>query len=159
MQGFGIDVKDANHYGDESDPRICGHEMTGGAEDGGRTAMEKLLQKCPDVNVMYTINEPAAAGGYEAIKAAGKEGKVLVVSIDGGCPGVKNVRPASSARPRSSIRSRWPSMALEAIVSGKLPEGDPASGLLRYRRTLITDKPVNGVPSIDTAEGLKLCWG
>ena len=25
--------------------------------------------------------------------------------------------------------------------------------------TLITDKPVEGVPSIDSAEGLKLCWG
>jgi fructose transport system substrate-binding protein len=25
--------------------------------------------------------------------------------------------------------------------------------------TLITGKPVDGVPSIDTAEGLSLCWG
>src|SRR5688572_33140202 len=65
MEGFGIDVKDANKYGDEDDPRICGHEMTGGAEDGGRTAMETLLQKCPDINVVYTINEPAAAGRSE----------------------------------------------------------------------------------------------
>ena len=35
--------------------------------------MENLLQKCPDVNVVYTINEPAAAGAYEALKAAGKD--------------------------------------------------------------------------------------
>src|SRR5262249_52526996 len=63
MQGFGIDIKDPKRYGDEDDARICGHEVTGGAEDGGRTAMETLLQKCPDVNVVYSINEPAAAGG------------------------------------------------------------------------------------------------
>ena len=41
--------------------------------------MENLLQKDPDINVVYTINEPAAAGAYEALKAAGKdEGSVLI---------------------------------------------------------------------------------
>src|SRR5690606_21571130 len=92
MQGFGIAIGDPKRYGDEDDPRICGHEMTGGAEDGGRTAMETLLPKCPDINVIYPTNEPAAAGEWEALKAVGKDdGSVLVVSIDGGCPGGKNV--------------------------------------------------------------------
>ena len=40
-----------------------------GDQDKGRTAMENALQKCPDVNVVYTINEPAAAGAWEALKA------------------------------------------------------------------------------------------
>ena len=62
MKGFGIDIKDHQEYGDENDPRICGHDVTGGDEDGGRKAMENLLQKCPEINVVYTINEPAAAG-------------------------------------------------------------------------------------------------
>ena len=54
--------------------------------------METLLQKDPDINLVYTINEPAAAGAYAALKAAGKgDGSVLIVSVDGGCPGVKNV--------------------------------------------------------------------
>ncbi|HEY2112772.1 MAG TPA: substrate-binding domain-containing protein [Dongiaceae bacterium] len=92
LQGFGIDIKDPKHIGDESDPRIVGHDVTGGAEEGGRTAMENLLQKDPDINVVYTINEPAAAGAYEALKAAGKEKDVLLVYVDGGCPGVKNVK-------------------------------------------------------------------
>ena len=77
--------------GDEDDPRIVGHDVTNGNEEGGRTAMENLLQKDPDINVVYTINEPAAAGAYEALKAVGKEKDVLIVSVDGGCPGVKNV--------------------------------------------------------------------
>ena len=77
--------------GDEDDPRIVGHDVTAGNEEGGRKAMENLLQKDPDVNVVYTINEPAAAGAYEALKAVGREKDVLVVSVDGGCPGVKNV--------------------------------------------------------------------
>ncbi len=47
--------------------------MTNGNEEGGRKAMENLLQKDPDINVVYTINEPAAVGAYEALKAVGKE--------------------------------------------------------------------------------------
>src|SRR4051812_13198281 len=46
MQGFGIDVKDPNHYGDENDPRICDHEVGEGDQAKGRTAMENALQKC-----------------------------------------------------------------------------------------------------------------
>src|SRR5439155_3069559 len=92
LKGFGINTGNVNRIGDEKDPRIVGHDVTKGAEEGGRTAMENLLQKDPSINVVYTINEPAAAGAYEALKAAGKEKDVLVVSVDGGCPGVKNVK-------------------------------------------------------------------
>jgi len=164
MQGFGIDVKDPNRYGDEDDPRICGHEMTGGAEDGGRTAMETLLQKCPDINVVYTINEPAAAGAFEALKAAGKDdGSVLVVSIDGGCPGVENVKAGVIGATSQQYPLKMASMAMEAIAkfaqSGEKPVVDSELGFLDTGATLITDKPVEGVDSIDTAQGLELCWG
>ena len=73
MKGFGIDIMDPKRYGEETDPRIVGHQWGKGAEEGGRTGMENLLQKDPDINVVYTINEPTAAGAYEALKAAGKE--------------------------------------------------------------------------------------
>jgi len=164
MKGFGIDIKDPKRYGDEEDARICGHEMSGGNEDGGRTAMEKLLQKCPDVNVMYTINEPAAAGGWEALKAAGKDdGSVLVVSIDGGCPGVKNVQAGIIGATSQQYPHKMAAMALQAIAdfakSGKKPEKTPGLDFYDTGATLITDKPVSGVQSIDTKEGLKLCWG
>ena len=92
LTGFGIDLKDKTRIGDESDPRIVGHAVTDGEEDGGRTAMENLLQKDPAINLVYTINEPAAAGAYEALKAAGKEKDVTIVSVDGGCPGVEAVK-------------------------------------------------------------------
>ena len=73
MKGFGIDVKDVNVIGDEDDPRIVGHDYTNGDPEGGRKAMENLLQINPNINVIHTINEPAAAGAYEALKAVGKE--------------------------------------------------------------------------------------
>src|SRR4051794_38070702 len=103
LTGMGIDTKDKKKNGDEDktgkytggkggDYEIVGNQASQGAEDGGRTAMETLLSKNPNVNVVYTINEPAAAGAYEALKAAGKDKGVLVVSIDGGCTGVNNVK-------------------------------------------------------------------
>ncbi|AKR56609.1 sugar ABC transporter [Youhaiella tibetensis] len=164
MQGFGIDVKDPNKYGDEDDPRICGHEMTGGAEDGGRTAMETLLQKCPDTNVVYTINEPAAAGAYQALKAVGKDdGSVLVVSIDGGCPGVANVKAGVIGATSQQYPLKMASLAMEAIqkfaATGEKPTVDSKLGFLDTGATLITDKPVAGVDSITSEEGAKLCWG
>jgi fructose transport system substrate-binding protein len=160
MQGFGIDVKDPNKYGDEDDKRICTHQISEGDQAKGRTAMENALQICPDVNVVYTINEPAAAGAWEALKGAGKaDGSVLIVSIDGGCPGVKNVEAGVIGATSQQYPHKMAAMALDAIVSGKLPDIDPKVGFFDTGATLITAKPVNGVPSISVQEGLDLCWG
>ncbi len=163
MQGFGIASRTRRNTA-TGRRRICGHEMTGGAEDGGRTAMETLLQKCPDVNIMYTINEPAAAGGYQALKAAGKDdGSVLIVSIDGGCPGVKNVEAGIIGATSQQYPLKMAAMAMEAIEkfakSGEKPKPTEGQQFTDTGATLVTDKPVEGVPSIDSKEGLKLCWG
>ena len=162
MEGFGIDVKDPNRYGDEDDPRICGHEVTGGAEEGGVTAMETLLQRCPDINVVYAINEPAAAGGYQALQSAGKD-DVLIVAVDGGCPGVQNVKEGIIGATSQQYPLDMASLAMEAIAKfaadGTKPEVDPELGFYDTGARLVTDAPVEGVESIDTTEGAELCWG
>ena len=91
LQGFGIDLGDPSKWGDEDDARIVGNDVTAGNEEGGRKAMENLLAVDPTINVVYTINEPAAAGAYEALRSIGREKDVLIVSVDGGCPGVQNI--------------------------------------------------------------------
>ncbi len=164
MDGFGIDMKDPRRYGDEDDARICGHEMTGGAEEGGRTAMETLLQKCPDINVVYTINEPAAAGAWEALKAVGKDnGSVLVVSIDGGCPGVRNVADGVIGATSMQFLKNMGSIGVEALAeyidTGVKPAPTPGLEFFDTGVKLVTDKPAAGVESIDTTQGLELCWG
>ena len=163
MKGFGIDIKDPKKIGDESDPRIVGHDVTSGAEEGGRTAMENLLQKDPSINVVYTINEPAAAGAHEALKAAGKDKDVLVVSVDGGCPGVKNVAEGVIGATSQQYPLLMASLGIEAIKafadSGKKPEPSPGLNFYNTGVTLITDKPAAGIESIDTKAGLAKCWG
>ena len=163
MVGFGIDPKDKSKWGDESDPRIAGHDVTGGAEDGGRTAMENLLQKDPSINLVYTINEPAAAGAYEALKAAGKEKEVTIVSVDGGCPGVKNVKDGVIGATSQQYPLLMAADGIEAIKTfvetGKRPEKSKGLDFHNTGVNLVTDHPVNGVPSISVKEGLAKCWG
>jgi fructose transport system substrate-binding protein len=163
LQGFGIDLGDPNRWGDETDPRIVGHDVSNGAEEGGRTGMESLLAIDPMINVVYTINEPAAAGAYEALKAIGRENDVLIVSVDGGCPGVTNVAEGVIGATAQQYPLDMASLGVEAIVSyaadGSLPENTPGLDFFNTGVSLITDSAVDGVPSISSAEGLELCWG
>ena len=163
MMGFGIDVKNADVIGDEDDPRIVGHDVTNGNEEGGRTAMENLLQKDPGINVVHTINEPAAAGAYEALKAVGMEGNVLIVSVDGGCPGVKNVQEGVIGATSQQYPLLMASLGIEAIAAwakdGTKPQPTEGKDFFDTGVSLVTDKPAEGVPSISVQEGLDKCWG
>ena len=163
MQGFGIDVKDVSRIGDEDDPRIAGQDITNGNEEGGRTAMENLLQKEPGINVVHTINEPAAAGAYEALKSVGMEGNVLIVSVDGGCPGVKNVEAGVIGATSQQYPLMMAALGIEAIKkfadSGEKPKPTEGKDFFDTGVSLVTDKPVDGVESIDVKTGLDKCWG
>ncbi|MDS7595743.1 sugar ABC transporter substrate-binding protein [Agrobacterium tumefaciens] len=163
MKGFGIDVKDINKIGDEDDARIVGHDVTNGNEEGGRAAMENLLQKDPNVNVVHTINEPAAAGAYEALKAVGREKDVLIVSVDGGCPGVKNVAEGVIGATSQQYPLLMASLGVEAVKkfadTGEKPKPTEGKNFFDTGVTLVTDKPVSGLDSIDTKQGLAKCWG
>jgi len=163
LQGFGIDLGDPNKWGDETDPRIVGNEVTAGNEEGGRKAMENLLTKDPAINVVYTINEPAAAGAYEALKAVGREGDVLIVSVDGGCPGVADVKDGVIGATSQQYPLLMASLGIEAIAAwakdGTKPENTEGLDFFNTGVNLVTDQPAEGVDSIDTAEGTDKCWG
>ena len=73
------------HYAQSDSPQIVGSDVTQGSTEGGRKAMENILQKADQINIVYAINEPAAYGGMAALKAAGKDKGVIIVAIDGGC--------------------------------------------------------------------------
>ena len=163
LEGFGIEVGNPNRIGDENDDRIVGHDVTDGAEEGGRTAMENLLQKDDSINLVYTINEPAAAGAYEALKAAGKDKDVTIVSIDGGCPGVENVEKGVIGATSMQYPLKMATMGVEAVATfaetGEKPQASGGQGFINTGVDLITDDPVEGVESKDTAYGKENCWG
>jgi fructose transport system substrate-binding protein len=157
LTGFGIPVKDPKKYAMSDNPQIVGSDVTAGSTDGGRKAMEKILQKADQIDVVYAINEPAADGGYAALKAAGKDKGVLVVAVDGGCPGVKMIKDgvigATSQQYPLLMAADGVEAVAEYIKTGKKPSS------MDTGEKLITDHPVPGVSSITTDEGMKLCWG
>ncbi|CAM5578283.1 sugar ABC transporter substrate-binding protein [Streptomyces narbonensis] len=149
LKGFGVA---------EGDPSIVCMQDTGGDQAKGQTAMENCLQKSPDINVVYTINEPAALGAYTALKAKGLEKKVLVVSVDGGCTGTKAVKEGKIAATSQQYPLEMASQGVKA-VSDYAKDGKKASGYTDTGVTLITDAAKPGVDAEDTAYGLEKCWG
>ena len=157
LTGFGIKVKDPKHFATSDSPQIVGSDLSDGATEGGRKAMENILQKADKIDLVYAINEPAAYGGYAALKAAGKEKGVTVVAVDGGCQGVKWVKEgiigATSQQYPLLMAADGVQAVADYIKTGKKPTS------IDTGEKLVTDHPVPGVPSISVEEGLKLCWG
>ncbi len=149
LKGFGIK---------EGDPAIVGKQNTHGALDEGQTAMENLLTAHPDINVVYTINEPAAEGAYAAIKKAGKQKDIVLTSIDGGRLGVQYVKDGRIAATvmqfPKAMATRGVDYVIDFAKTGKKP-----SGFINTGATLITDKPFSDLPSKDTKFGIENCWG
>jgi fructose transport system substrate-binding protein len=157
LTGFGIPVKDPKHFSQSDSPQIIGSDVTEGAVEGGRKAMENIIQKAADINLVYAANELSADGGYFALKAAGKQTGVLIVDIDGGCHGVKMVKQGIVGADAQQYPLLMASDGVEAIAeylkSGKKPVSIDSG------ETLITDHPVPGIPSITADAAAKLCWG
>jgi fructose transport system substrate-binding protein len=170
LTGMGIDTKDKTKNGDEDatgtysggNYTIACNEPTQGNQDGGKTAMESCLSKNPDINVVYTINEPAAAGASSALQAAGNSG-ALIVSVDGGCDGVANVASGVIGATSQQYPVRMAQLGVDAITTiargGQAPAVTPGLEFYDTGVTLVTDKPVTGVDSITSADGAKICWG
>src|SRR3990167_6122341 len=158
MKGFGLQANDAkSNELSKTAETVCAAD-TDGNQAKGPTAMENCLQKDPAINVVYTINEPAAAGAYNALKKAGKEKGVLIVSVDGGCAGVADVGKGVIAATSQQYPLKMAAMGVAAGVD-YAKGGKKASGYVDTGVTLIAGKAVAGVDSKDVKTGTDLCWG
>jgi len=158
LKGFGLTAPDRNATTLGAAPEVVCMADSYGDHAKGQTAMENCLQKNPDINLVYTINEPAAAGAYQAIKKAGKDKNVMIVSVDGGCAGVRNVEAGVIAATAQQYPLKMAAMGVEAGVD-YAKGGKKASGYTDTGVTLIAGKPLAGVESTDPKKGLELCWG
>jgi fructose transport system substrate-binding protein len=149
LKGFGVQ---------EGDPSVVCSQDTRGDQAKGQTAMENCLQKAPDINLVYTINEPAALGAYTALKAKGREKDVLIVSVDGGCTGTRAVQAGQIAATSQQYPLKMAEDGVKAVAAFA-KSGQKASGYTDTGVTLITDRAVSGVEAKDTAFGLANCWG
>jgi len=172
LEGMGIPVGNANingkeptsgHYtgGKGGSYKIACQLPTQGAIGIGKSAMQTCLQKDSKINVVYAINEPAAQGATEALKAAGS--KAIVVAIDGGCTNLPFVANGSIGATAGQFPGKMAADGVNAIY--KLvtkhvhPADSPGLGFFNTGTKLYTNDPQPGVPSVNVAAAKKICWG
>lgn len=160
LAGYGLveaDGSETDLLGGQSDKVVCMQD-TRGDQSMGQTAMENCLTANPDINLVYTINEPAAFGAYTAIKNAGLEDQITIVSVDGGCAGVQGVVNGEIAATSQQYPLLMASLGVQTVFDvangADAPVGYTDTGV-----TLITDMTAAGVTSEDSAFGVENCWG
>jgi fructose transport system substrate-binding protein len=150
LKGFGI-------KGSDNQIACVGNGQ--GQTAPSQTAMENCLQKAPGIDVVYTINEPSAAGAWTALKNAGKtKSGVTIVSVDGGCAGVRNVRAGIIDATSQQYPLRMAKLGVSAVVRFA-KTGIRAKGYTDTGLNLIAKTALRGVPSKSVAYGLRNCWG
>ncbi|HJQ43103.1 MAG TPA: substrate-binding domain-containing protein [Jatrophihabitantaceae bacterium] len=174
LEGMGIDPGSTSENGKEAksghytggkggDYQVVCHQPTQGAVPGGKTAMENCLSKNGDVNVVYTINEPAADGAIQALNAAGKK-NVIVVTIDGSCKYVNGqLKNGTIAADAAQYPGKMASQGVSTIASlargGTKPTLPSGQDFINTGTALVTADPIAGLQSQTPAEAAKACWG
>src|SRR3954453_23134494 len=175
LEGMGIPVGDPKKNGDGAktgkytggkggDYEIVGNAATGANEEGGQAELEKLLAKNKDINVVYTINEPTAAGAAAAMSAAGKKPEdYLLVSVDGGKAGVQDVADGNIDATSQQYPSKMVELGCKAIAGiakgGEKPAVSPGLDFFDTGVTLSAKDPADGVESKLPQSGLAHAWG
>ena len=123
------------------------HQATQAAEDGGRTAMENCLSKNPDINVVYTINEPAAFGAYKALQTAGKTQGVTIATFDGSCRGMAALKKGMISVDAQTYPAKMAELGIQAAVAyakdKSIPKPSPGLTYFDPGIALVTDTPVS----------------
>jgi fructose transport system substrate-binding protein len=172
LEGMGIEpgsttvnakeAKTGTYTGGGSYEIAC-HQPTQGAVDGGRTAMENCLSANPNINVVYTINEPAGRGAYNALKAAGKEKDAIILSIDGSCGGLQNVASGMFAADSAQYPGKMASLGVSSIAElargGNKPSVTSGKNFFDTGTALVATNPLSGVTSQTPDAAKSACWG
>lgn len=116
LKCFGIDLGNPGKLYDEGDVRVFGHGAFGGTKEGGRPAMERLLREKPKIDLVYAINEPAAAGVHATFNGSWIKNDVLIVSVDGGYQGARSVTAGVHGATAMKFPVRMARLGVEAVV-------------------------------------------
>ncbi len=94
------------------------------SREGGLKAMEDILTSNPDVPGVFCINDNEALGAVEALRTAGKLGKVLVVGFDANPDALKSIgageQTASVAQAPANMGGYGVAWGLNALLGMKV---------------------------------------
>lgn len=172
LEGMGIPV---------GDPKINGRQPKSGRYTGGqggtykiacqlpthgtipqgKAAMQTCLQKDPNINLVYAVNEPAAQGASQALAAANHD--ATVVAIDGGCANLQLVANGAIDATAAQFPGRMAALGVKSIhdlvAKHAQPATSPGRGFYNTGVKLFSNDPQSGIPSIDAAQAKASCWG
>lgn len=146
LKGFGMKKSDA-----------AVDLITHGDQTKALTAMQNALAAHPNINLVWTINEPAAFGAYTALKNAGMAGKVKIVTMDGSCHGVSGVTDGKFSTDVLQFPAKMAKIAIKESIAAAHGKAIPKR--VDTGQPLVTKDPQKGVPSITPAVASKECWG
>ena len=174
LEGMGIDPGSKTQNGQEAktghytggkggDYEVACHQPTQGAVPGGKSAMENCLSSNGNINVVYTINEPAADGALQALKAAGKS-NVIVVTIDGSCNYVNGlVKQGKIAADAVQYPGKMAALGVSSIAKlargGSKPSVTNGKSFYDTGTALVAAKALDGLTVQSPSQAASACWG
>jgi len=131
--------------------------ITNGDQTKALDAMQNTLAAHPDINLVWTINEPAAFGAYTAIKNAGLVGKVQIVTMDGSCQGIQAVADGRFGADVLQFPAKMAQISIQEAIQAARGKKIPAR--FDTGEPLVTFHPQPGIVSIPPQQALYDCWG
>ena len=133
-------------------------EVEGGWDRAkAQTAMADILTANPDLRVAFVHNEDMAIGALAAIKAAGKEGQVTVVSQNGSPDGLAAVESGEIAATAAWSPAQEAQMALKRLVDFIRDGVEPSQKLCITPALVVTQENIaDAVPWVPTPESTAL---
>jgi fructose transport system substrate-binding protein len=158
MRGFGLAAPDARSLQLGGAPELVCVADVAGEPARGRAAMAECLAQQRELSVVYAINEPVALAAHEALLAAGRAAQVTVVTVDGGCEGVRRVKDGALAATAQQYPLRMATLGVRAAAAF-IRDGTRPAAYVDTGVALIAQRDLPGVPSEDPEAGFDLCWG
>ncbi len=121
---------------------LSDRENGGGAREGGLEKMTTLMTAYPDIQGVFTINDPSALGAEQAAHQAGRS-NFVIVSIDGS--------------PAAFDQLKTPTSLLEASAAqfpGRIAERAIDTGLQLLRGDTLTERRILIRPELITRENV-----
>ena len=127
--------------------------------------MENCLAKNPDINVVYTINEPAAVGANEALKAAGSPTASSSSRSTAAAPASQQVKDGVIGATSQQYPLKMAELGVEAIADDRRAvarsrRDHRGPRLLRHRRRPRDRQAGRRASTASTpTEAAEICWG
>lgn len=129
VQGF-REVIDAFNARAERPIEIVAQLESMGAKDRGFAATQDALQRFPELDAIFAINDPAALGAHAALEKAGRAGQVPIIGFDGQIEGKRAIQQGKIYADAIQFPDRMGRMTMQAILRYFDGEELPAETLI-----------------------------